>query len=74
MMTPQELELLARLKREDIVREVASARRADSVQRPTRGPVLRRRLAALLMAVATRLVPATAPASEAGVEMRTVNS
>jgi hypothetical protein len=55
---------LARLRREEVAREVAMKNRADlAARRPGRG-TLRRRLATVLVAVAARLAPAEQPMIE----------
>ncbi len=64
MMNGHEIELMARLNREEIGRQIARNRRAASARGRGNGGVLRRRLAAVLVAVAAWLAPATVAAVE----------
>ena len=73
MRNPYEMELLARLQREDIASEVARIRLAEAAQQP-KERVFRKRLAALLVAVASRLAPAAASTGEVGTEMTPASS
>jgi hypothetical protein len=65
--------LPARLRREEIAREIAHYRCAGLVERHPRRDALRRRLATVLVAVAARLASAEQPAVES-IEASTANS
>ena len=64
MMNGREIELMARLNREEIGRQIARNRLAASAQVRGNSGALRRRLAIVLVAVAARLAPTAAPAVE----------
>jgi hypothetical protein len=74
MMSGHDVELLARLNREEMARELASIRRATSAQRQGDVGILRRRVATVLVAVAARLAPVARPVSEVNTEASLVNS
>ena len=63
----------ARLRQEEIAREIAHYRCAGLVERHPLRDALRQRLAAMLVAVASRLTPAEQPAIEI-IEASTANS
>ena len=74
MLSEYDVDLLARLNREEMAREVTRVRRATSAQGRGNGGVWRRRLAVVLVALAAWLVPVTRPAGEVETEVRVVGS
>lgn len=74
MMSSHDVELLARLNREEMAREVSRVQRATSAREQGEVGVWRRRVATVLVAVAAWLAPVTRPASEGNTEMSAASS
>ena len=73
MLSEHDVELLARLHREEMAREVTRVRRATSAQGRGNGGVLRR-LAGVLVALTAWLVPVARPVGEVETGVRVVGS